>query len=183
MKRFVLFQIILILAMFFGGCSKNSTNSSPVGNANTIKGVITIADSLKDSPIVVGILADSILLSVFVDPQDSSRALPFFDGSYVVMNEVKTSPGTTNRQYSLQLPEDPDQMGRVIAFIDKNNNLKWDTQSETAKYPIKEYQGKKYVIRYWGYFQLGGSVDYLIFLNNENLGLSIVGNDGFNFYF
>lgn len=123
-------------------------------------------------------------------------------GAFILLRWYRAYPGRqrdyprsgdVERTFSFELPTDTyEQVDFVVAWVDRDGDSAIETADdgfgnlvivEQTRVPLKEYEGATYVIDGLGYFASGSDVEYLLFIDNQNLGLSIVGNSGFDFYF
>ncbi|MFH0881443.1 MAG: hypothetical protein V2A56_00495 [bacterium] len=185
------------LMFAFTACEKDETTSpnDNQGNENTITGTVYLPDSLASYVVCIGTLEG--FLDFWTDFSDTT--LLTISSSYEgtapieVLNTVVLDAGETERTYSFDMPsENYENVDFVVAWVDKNEDSAIAAEDdgtgslqflEQARVPLKEYEGASYVIDFWGYMAAGDELEYLLFINSENLGLSIVGTSGFDFHF
>lgn len=104
-------------------------------------------------------------------------------GSYVPL--VVVIPGVDG-SYSIDLPESPDEMGELIAWIDNDGNGDFDLGTEAGYFARKAINSVERTIVGFGWIIYGGTRYYLVSYDDgevmNNDGFDIIGNGGFNFY-
>jgi len=128
---------------------------------------------------------DTTLLEISFSYEGTGPLLP--------ENTIVLAAGEAERSFSYEMStENYEHIDFVVAWVDKNGDSAIETVddgsgnlqiTEQTRLPLKEHEGATYVIDSWGYIAVGSDVEFLVFINNENLGLSIVGTSGFDFHF
>lgn len=90
------------------------------------------------------------------------------------------SPGADG-SYSIDLPDDVEAMGDLIAWADTDGDGKFDLGTETAYFPWKTIGGTDYVIGF-GYAVMGSDSTYLIsYGGSNNTDIDIIGTSAYFF--
>lgn len=188
--------LCLGLMFAFTACTEDDDTTGPGDeNTNTITGTVHLPDSLAGYVVCMGTLEG--WLDFWTDGVDTTLLeLSYsYDGTGPIQadNVITLAAGDVERTFSFELPTDTyEQVDFVVAWVDRDGDSAIETADdgfgnlvivEQTRVPLKEYEGATYVIDGLGYFASGSDVEYLLFIDNQNLGLSIVGNSGFDFYF
>lgn len=174
MKTYSYVIFVVRLAFLIVACETTSTSSGD--SPKTISGTVTVPDSLKNFVIIVAGTPDS--LSVYAS-EDLVSGIWGGESPYIMLVKTSTPAGDNSRSYSLDLADDPETFGLVIAFVDRNGNGKLDYPEEEARLPEKNIEGADEVIWSWGYITVGDNSQYLVAYGmGNNVGLDIVGRMG-----
>lgn len=177
-------------------CEEDDDTTGPSGeNGNTITGTVYLPDSLAGYAVCLGTLEGWLDFGASFDDTTLLEISYSYTGTGPLEpdNIVTLEAGNAERTFSFELPTDTyDQVDFVVAWVDKDGDSAIETVddgsgnltiSEQTRLPLKTYESVTYVIDSWGYIATGSDVEYLLFINSENLGLSIVGTSGFDFHF
>lgn len=171
MKTYPYVMFVVLLAFLVVAC--DTTTSSSSDSPKTISATVTVPDSLKNFVVIVAGTPDS--MAVFAS-EDLVYSLWGGESPYAMLVMTSTPAGKNSCSYSLDLADDPEVFGTVIAFVDRNGNGKLDYPGEEARLPIKNIEGADEVILSWGYITLGDNSQYLVAYGmGNNVGLDIVG--------
>lgn len=174
MYKGMIFAFIIVVLI-----SCDSGNGSGSASEKTISGTVT-----NGSGVVIGAFSSDYYFSSGVSGDEDVVASEtgVTAGTYTPL--VKVTPGSDGA-YSITLPDDPVQMGELIAWADTDADGSFDLGTETGYLPQKYIEGAARTINTFGYLSYGGEVYYLVSYSIESVsyndGFDIVGTGGFDF--
>lgn len=196
LKGVVCGVLCLGVTFMMTACEEDNDTTGPSDeNTNTITGIVYLPDSLAGYVVRLGTLEGWMDFNTGFDDTTLLDFSMFYDGDGSIQPShiLTLDAGSAERSYSYDLPtDDYENVDWVIAWVDKNSDSAVETVgdgssgfiiTEQMRVPLKEYEGSTYVIDSWGYIASTDDVEFLLFINSENLGLSIVGRSGFDFHF
>lgn len=197
--RVVLSILFCTVFLFvFASCDNNDStgpDDNQNQNSNTITGTVHLPDSLAGYKVCIGTLEGWLDFWTNVDDTTLMKLSYSYGGTgpIDVDHVVVLEAGEAERTFTYEMPEaDYEHVDFVVAWVDRNEDQDIATVddgsghlliAEQSRFPLKEYESATHVIDTWGYVAYGAEVEFLVYINNENLGLSIVGTSGFNFFF
>ena len=141
------------------GCSKNDLGVEPAPEPlKIISGTVILPDTLKSKPVLIS-FARTMMYGT------SSERLDRVEQMWADMIRIDTlKEGTTERQFSLEFPEDRNSFNQIFAWVDLDGN--GYPADEPIRLPFKFSATTKSVLGVWEY--IASEDDFSITVNTTN---------------
>lgn len=171
---------VLCILYFLNGCDNGSDGGSG-GFINTVTGNTSEVLNVK-----IGAFPSDYWFRPDI-AGDEDVVNSEFDagttGSFVPL--VTVLPGVTG-DYSIEFPDNPEDMGELIAWVDTDGEGDFDLGTESGYFPVKNIDGTERTILGFGYIAFGGDIYYLVSYQDDegsqNDGFDIIGTTGYDFF-
>jgi len=165
-----------------GGCKSSTAPGVP----RTLTGTITLPDSLKSYPVLIGHF-DTTYATYIHGTGATIDSITKAPPPLTPLDIISVTGDTVTRTYSYDLPADPRGFGTLVAWVDKSPaDNKLTLPGEHARFPVKRTSIGSRVIIIWGSSGIGSdpsTFDYVASDGSNFFELAQIGPGGFNFTF